>query len=66
MNGAMADPLVKTIRIPKNKSVMIMGRSQYFFRVLMKPHRSVRKSMLFSLPMLPFFLNIFFAPQREY
>ena len=43
MKGAIAEPLVKTMRIPKNKSMMIMGKSQYFYRVLIKPHRSLKK-----------------------
>ncbi len=42
----MAEPLVKTMRIPKNSRVMMMGSSQYFFRVLMKPQRSFKKSIV--------------------
>jgi hypothetical protein len=49
MKGAMAEPLVNTMRIPKNSKVRIMGSSQYFFRVLMKPHRSFKKSIRCSL-----------------
>jgi hypothetical protein len=48
MKGAMAEPLAKTIKAPKNKSVRIMGSSQYFFLTLRKPHKSLAKFMTYS------------------
>jgi hypothetical protein len=46
MKGAMAEPLAKIIKAPKNKSVRIMGNSQNFFLTLRKPHKSLKKSMM--------------------
>jgi hypothetical protein len=46
MKGAMADPLAKIIKAPKNKSVKMMGSSQNFFLTLRKPHKSLKKSMV--------------------
>jgi hypothetical protein len=46
MKGAMADPLAKIIKAPKNKSVKMMGSSQNFFLTLRKPHKSLTKSMV--------------------
>jgi hypothetical protein len=43
MNGAMAEPLVKTIRPPNISKVRRIGRSQYFFLVRRKPHNSIKK-----------------------
>ena len=31
MNGARAEPWVKTIRVPRKSSTTTMGSSQYFF-----------------------------------
>jgi hypothetical protein len=45
MKGAMADPLAKIIRAPKNRSVKMMGNSQNFFLTLRKPHKSFTKSI---------------------
>ena len=41
----MAEPLAKTIKAPKNKSVRMIGNSQNFFLTLRKPHKSLTKSM---------------------
>jgi hypothetical protein len=46
MKGAMAEPLAKTIKAPKNKSVRMMGNNQNFFLTLRKPHKSFAKFML--------------------
>jgi hypothetical protein len=46
MKGAMAEPLAKIIKAPKNNSVKIMGSSQNFFLTLRKPHKSLTKSMV--------------------
>jgi hypothetical protein len=46
MKGAMAEPLAKTIKAPKNNSVKIMGNSQNFFLTLRNPHKSLKKFMV--------------------
>jgi hypothetical protein len=43
MNGAMADPLAKTINAPKPKRITIRGNNQNFFRFFKNPHKSVKK-----------------------
>jgi len=43
MKGAMAEPPPNTMRRPKSRITMIMGTSQYFFRSLIKFHRSLKK-----------------------
>src|SRR5665647_993141 len=45
MKGAMAEPLAKIIKAPKNNSVSMMGNSQNFFLTLRKPHKSLKKFM---------------------
>jgi len=44
MNGATAEPEVKTIRLPSRSKQIIMGSIQNFFRSLIKDHHSKRKS----------------------
>jgi hypothetical protein len=44
----MAEPLLSTIKDPKNNRKMVRGSSQYFLRALMKPHKSRRKFMQIS------------------
>lgn len=46
MKGAMADPEVSTISTPNNKSTMMTGVSQNFFRTLKKAQRSLRNSII--------------------
>jgi hypothetical protein len=45
MKGAMADPLVNTIKAPNASKVTTIGTSQYFFRVPKNPKMSLRNSM---------------------
>jgi hypothetical protein len=52
MKGAIADPLLKTIRRPNIRRMMIIGKSQYFFLDLKNPHRSIRKSIIAFLPLI--------------
>src|SRR5947199_955578 len=40
MNGATAEPCVKTIRLPRKTSAMMMGSNQNFLRSLIKAHSS--------------------------
>jgi hypothetical protein len=47
MNGAIAVPLVSTIKTPKMSSMIMMGSSQYFFLAFKNPHKSFKKSMYF-------------------
>ena len=46
MKGAMAEPLAKMINEPNKSRVRIIGKSQYFLRVLKKPHKSRKIPML--------------------
>jgi len=45
MNGAIAEPLDKTINTAKMSRIMIRGRSQYFFLILKKSHKSLKNSI---------------------
>jgi len=49
MKGAIAEPLVKTIKTPNIKRMMIKGSSQNFFLTFRKPHKSFKKSIWFIL-----------------
>jgi hypothetical protein len=49
MKGATADPDVKTIRLPNRTTQIIIGRSQNFFRSLMKDQSSIKNSPMFYL-----------------
>jgi len=40
MNGATAEPWVRTISVPKSSITTRIGKSQNFFRSLMKAHNS--------------------------
>jgi hypothetical protein len=46
MKGAMAEPLAKIIKAPKNNRVKMMGNSQNFFLTLRNPHKSLKKFMV--------------------
>jgi hypothetical protein len=48
MNGAIADPLVKTIRPPKISNINIIGNNQNFFLSFRNPHKSLKKSIVTS------------------
>ena len=45
MNGAIAVPPPRTIKIPNKNKMEIAGASQYFFRCLIKPKISFNKSI---------------------
>ena len=57
MKGAMAEPLAKMISEPNNSKVRMMGKSQYFFRTLKKPHKSRAKPINYPLNHQISFLN---------
>ena len=42
MNGAKADPSVRTIKVPKRTRKIIMGASHHFFRTLRKTMNSFK------------------------
>ena len=44
MNGAITEPCVNTIRVPKKTMVIISGANQYFFLTLRKSQISINKS----------------------
>ena len=48
MKGAIAEPLLKKIRILRSIRQMIIGKSQNFFLVFRKPQRSRKKSIFIS------------------
>lgn len=58
MNGAIADPLVKTIRMPNINSTTITGSNQNFFLSLRKDHKSCINSIGCVGVMLIRFFNI--------
>jgi len=49
MNGATADPCVKTISAPSNAIIMKIGASQYFLRVRIKIHSSLMNDIIFAV-----------------
>jgi hypothetical protein len=57
MNGAIAEPLVSTIRTPNKRRISNIGRSQYFFRCMKNSNMSLRKSII-SLLLLKRFDNV--------
>ena len=48
MNGATAEPSVKTIKVPKRMRTVMTGSNQNFLRSLRKVQNSVRKSIILS------------------
>src|SRR5262249_16055522 len=46
MNGATAEPLVRTISLPKRAMMMNTGSSQNFFRTLRNAQNSLRKLII--------------------
>src|SRR4029453_14630015 len=58
MNGAIADPAVRTIRTPKVSKIRISGNNQNFFLTRRKPHRSLMNSII-SFSFFIRFLYIF-------
>ena len=46
MNGAIADPAVRTIRTPKMSKIAISGNNQNFFLTRKKPQRSLMNSII--------------------
>ncbi len=46
MNGAIADPAVRTISTPKVSKITISGNNQNFFLSLKKPQRSLMNSII--------------------
>ena len=46
INGATAEPLDNTIKIPKRRSTTIIGKSHHFFLSLKNPQRSVMRDMV--------------------
>jgi hypothetical protein len=49
MKGATADPPVMTINMPNKINININGSSQNFFLSFKNPHKSLKKSIDFSL-----------------
>ena len=45
MNGATAEPWVKTIRPPNKAKTIIIGKSQYFFLTFKNSQNSFKKSI---------------------
>jgi hypothetical protein len=58
MNGATADPEVRTINPPSRTSQMIIGKSQNFFRSFINDHKSIKNSPIMPPP-------VAYHPERE-
>src|SRR6266550_4081946 len=58
MNGAIADPAVRTISTPKVSKIKISGNNQNFFLTRRKPQRSLMNSII-SFSFLIRFLYVF-------
>src|ERR1043166_4165545 len=58
MNGAIADPAVRTISTPKVSKITIMGNNQNFFLTRRKPQRSLMNSII-TFSFLIRFLYVF-------
>src|SRR6266513_137799 len=58
MNGAIADPAVRTISTPKVSKITIIGNNQNFFLSRRKPQRSLMNSII-SFFFLIRFLYVF-------
>jgi hypothetical protein len=52
MNGAIADPAVRTIKPLKTTRNMTIGSSQNFLRSFIKLQSSIKKSPILLLPIL--------------
>ena len=52
MNGAAAEPWVKTIRPPNTKETTIIGSNQYFFLVRMKAQSSIKNDIILALKLI--------------
>ena len=48
MNGAIAEPLVKTISTPNNNKTTIIGNNQNFLRSFKNKKRSFKNSIKYS------------------
>ena len=46
MNGATADPWLKTIKTPNKARTIIIGSNQYFFLSLKNSQNSLKKSII--------------------
>ena len=49
MNGATADPWLKTIRKPNKKRTIIIGNNQYFFLSLRNSKNSLINSIIYFI-----------------
>src|SRR5438034_11767990 len=58
MNGAIADPAVRTTSTPKVSKMTISGNNQNFFLTRRKPQRSLMNSII-VFPLLIRFLYVF-------
>ena len=48
MNGAIAEPLTKKMRIANKSKIIIIGSNQNFFLTFKKPHKSLTKAIKIS------------------
>ena len=46
MNGATADPWLKTIKIPNKAKTIIIGNNQYFFLIFKNSQNSFKKLII--------------------
>jgi hypothetical protein len=52
MNGATAEPDVKTIRLPNRTTQIMIGRSQNFFRSFINDQSSIKNSPIVTSELL--------------
>ena len=48
MNGAIAEPWLKTIKTPNNAKTIIIGNNQYFFLSAKNSTNSLKKDIIIS------------------
>ncbi len=65
MNGATADPWLKTINAPKISNIIIVGNNQYFFLTLIKFQNSIKK-LIIKIDYSYCYLNYLCFPSTNY
>ena len=48
MNGATAEPWLKTIKTPNKAKIIMIGNNQYFFLSLKNSQNSLMNSIMFN------------------
>lgn len=64
MNGAKADPCVKTIKNPNNRKIKNIGKSQYFFLYFTNSQNSLKNSNI-KIDFSFFRFHFFYQPKKS-